>query len=431
MNMLEIITKKRDGLTLGSAELKFVADGAADHSISDHQLSAFLMAVYFRGLDSTETALLTRHMTDTGERSKVVPGSVDKHSTGGVGDKTTLVIAPIAASCGVPVAKLSGRGLGFSGGTIDKLESIPGFRTSLSPTEFAQFVARDGIALASATSNTAPADKRLYAIRDVTATVESLPLIASSIMSKKLASGADAIVLDVKYGSGAFMKTPEAATELADAMIRIGRDNGRRMSAAVTSMVQPLGLAVGNALEVREALETLQGGGPSDFVELCVLLAAMMLRAANIAPTLDECKAMAQSAITSGRAMDKFRRMLENQGGDTSVIDHPERLAVSGFSAEIRAECDGFVAEIDGYDIGNASVASGAGRLDKDDAIDYGAGIQLAKKIGDAVKQGETLATVYASDETKLEAAVERAISAFALSESEVSAVEVVHAVIE
>jgi len=412
MNILDLIIKKRNGIELDSEELNFIANGAASGTLPDYQLSAFLMAVYFCGMTDRETAVFTRHMADTGDTAPVLSGSVDKHSTGGVGDKTTLVISPIAASCGARVAKLSGRGLGFSGGTIDKLESIPGFDTALSPTEFAHFVELDRIALSGATGNTAPADKRLYALRDVTGTVESLPLIASSIMSKKLASGADAIVLDVKYGSGAFMKTTDDAEKLAEAMIRIGRENGRKMSAAVTAMEQPLGLAVGNALEVKEAIETLNGGGPEDFRELCMVLASLMLLSGSVGRTLEECREMAEASVKSGAALAKFRKMVENQRGDVSVIDNPEKLALSPLSAEVKAESDGYVTALRGDTIGEASVIAGAGRTVKDAPIDHGAGILLKRRLGDAVRKGDTLAVVYASDEAKLKAASEHAAKA-------------------
>jgi len=431
VNLQELIIKKRDGLELSDDELKFIAFGAADGSLVDYQLAAFLMAVFFKGMTERETAVFTRHMADTGDTAPVVPGSVDKHSTGGVGDKTTLVIGPVAAACGVHVAKLSGRGLGFSGGTIDKLEAIPGFDTALDPADFARFVERDGIALSGATGNVAPADKRLYALRDVTGTVESLPLIASSIMSKKLASGADSIVLDVKYGSGAFMKTPEDALKLAEAMIKIGRDNGRKMSAAVTAMEQPLGGMVGNALEVHEAITAMRGLGPADFRELCIVLSGLMLKAAGKGSTLGECKAMAADAIDSGKAMAKFRRMLENQGGDVRVTEDTSLLPVCPYKREIKAECDGYVSTLRGDIIGEASVLSGAGRLKKSDPIDHGAGIALTHKLGHKVKAGQTLCIVYAPDENKLNAAAEKAAQAFAISDTPTAVPKLIYEIIE
>ena len=431
VNLRDITVKKRDGLELTDDELKYVAFGAADGSLVDYQLAAFLMAVYFKGMTERETAVLTRFMADTGDTAPVVPGSVDKHSTGGVGDKTTLVIGPIAASLGVHVAKLSGRGLGFSGGTIDKLEAIPGFNTSLDPTDFALFVERDGIALSGATGNVAPADKRLYALRDVTGTVESLPLIASSIMSKKLASGADAIVLDVKYGSGAFMKTPEDALKLAEAMIKIGRDNGRQMSAAVTAMEQPLGAMVGNALEVNEAITTMRGLGPADFRELCVVLSALMLKAAGKGSSLAECRAMAENALDDGSAMAKFRRMLENQGGDVRVCDDTSLLKVCPFKREIKAERDGFITGLRGDIVGEASVVSGAGRVTKSDAIDHGAGIALTRKIGCSVKCGDTLALVYAPDEDRLARAAEMTAAAYTIGDTYAEAPKLIYEIIE
>ena len=400
MRMYDIIAKKRDGGTLSADEIEAFVSGCVAGDIPDYQASALLMAIYFQGMSKEETAALTLAMARSGETVDLsgIPGvKVDKHSTGGVGDKTTLIAAPIVASLGVRVAKMSGRGLGFTGGTIDKLEAIPGLRTSLSREEFFGIVRRVGVSVIGQSGNLVPADKKLYALRDVTATVESLPLIASSIMSKKLAAGSDCILLDVKTGSGAFMKTEEDSIRLARTMVEIGEAAGKKTIALVTDMDRPLGRAVGNALEVAEACETLRGRGPEDLTELSLCLAADMLVLAGNG-SLEECRAMAERAISNGTAFAKLKEMAAAQGGDTSVLDDPSKFPPAKVSLEVSAPQDGFVFSMDTQRLGAASVLLGAGREKKEDSVDFSAGILLHKKPGDPVRAGETLATLYSSD---------------------------------
>ena len=419
MNIVDIILKKRDGQTLTDEEIQYFVDGVKMKTIPDYQISALLMAIYFSGMDGREVAGLTREMACSGDRlsfPELRHPIVDKHSSGGVGDKTSLVIAPVVAACGLPIAKLSGRGLGFTGGTIDKLESIPGFRTEISEKEFTQFVARDGIAIIGQSADIAPVDKVLYALRDVTGTVDSLPLIAASIMSKKLADGSDAIVLDVKYGSGAFMKTPEEAISLAKAMVGIGEDNGKKTIALVTDMTQPLGCAVGNAMEVKEALDTLSGEGPADFRAECYALAEAMLIAGECAKNQEEAKSLVHEAITSGKALAKFKAMVKNQGGDVTYIDDPSRFPKATHSLAGRAEQDGTVSAINAETIGKSSLLLGAGRRRTEDRIDPAVGLYVYKKVGDPVKKGEVLFTVESNDETKGAEAVALAQSAYTLT---------------
>ena len=433
MNMEEIIRRKRDGHTLTTEEIRWFVKGYTDGDIPDYQASALLMAIYFQKLSREETFALTEAMRVSGDvvDLSAIPGiKVDKHSTGGVGDKTTLIVAPIAAACGVPVAKMSGRGLGFTGGTVDKLESIPGFRTTLSPEEFMEQVREIGIAVIGQSGHITPADKKLYALRDVTGTVENMSLIASSIMSKKLAAGSDAIVLDVKCGSGAFMKTVEDARVLGSLMCEIGENAGRRTIAAITDMSQPLGLAVGNALEVREAIEVLQGGGPADIAELSVKLAAAMIYLGGRARTFEEGSHMAQRALSGGAGLLKLRDLIAHQGGDPAVTEDPELLSPSPVKKEIRAKRNAYVHSIDAEGIGLASQHSGAGRVVKEDRIDPGAGILLARKVGDRVKKGELLATVYASSRKKAENAAAEAERAFVLEHDKVHAPELLHDVL-
>ncbi len=361
-------------------------------------MSAFLMAVYFKGMSKEETVCLTKVMRDSGDVADLTGISgikVDKHSTGGVGDKTTLIVAPAAAACGVPIAKMSGRGLGFTGGTVDKLEAIPGYKTSLEREEFTNQVNDVGIALIGQTGHIAPADKKIYALRDVTATVENLSLITSSIMSKKLASGSDAIVLDVKCGRGAFMKDEASAAELAALMVEIGNAAGKKTMALITDMDQPLGNAVGNTLEVIEAIETLKGKGPSDITELSIELAAMMIFAGEKASDLDEARKMAKEAVTGGAGLDKLRALIEAQGGDSSVIDDYSLLPQCDKVYEVKAEEEGYITQIDAMGIGIASQHTGAGRARKEDDIDPGAGIVLKVKVGSMVRKGDVLALVY------------------------------------
>lgn len=408
MNMVDIITKKRDGGELSPEEIHFFIDNYVKDSIPDYQASALLMAIYFRGLSRAETFALTEAMEFSGDVEDLsdLPGvKVDKHSTGGVGDKTTLVVAPVAAAAGVTVAKMSGRGLGFTGGTADKLEAIPGFRTRLQPEEFRRQLEELGLAVITQTGSITPADKKIYALRDVTGTVESPGLIASSIMSKKLAAGSDGIVLDVKCGSGALLKDLAEAENLAELMIDIGRKAGRKMVAVISDMSQPLGRAVGNALEVEEAVQVLKGGGPEDLRQLCLELAGEMIWIGGRAESFQEGKETAEQVLSDGRALEKFREMVRHQGGDDRIIEEPERMGSSRYSRDVLAGRAGFVAEMAAQEIGRASQHLGAGRLRKEDEIDFTAGIRMHVRIGNFVKEGDVLATLYGADSRKLEEA--------------------------
>ena len=407
MRMYDVIKKKRDGGVLSAEEIRAFVEGYTNGSIPDYQAAALCMAIYFRGMNDEETTELTLAVRDSGEKLDVsgIKGlRVDKHSTGGVGDKTSLVVAPIVASLGLTVAKMSGRGLGHTGGTVDKLEAIPGFCTDLAVSEFERIVNETGIAIVGQSATLAPADKKLYALRDVTATVDSMPLIASSIMGKKLAADDDCIVLDVKTGSGSFMKNLEDSRTLAKLMVAIGKRAGKRISALITDMDRPLGYAVGNSLEVVEAIETLQGKGPEDLLELSLALAAQILFLADKG-TLDECRAMAQDAITSGRALDTFARMVAAQGGNADFIYHPENFAKAPYVREVKLTESGYIAAVNTEQYGLASLLLGAGRNTKADKIDLSAGYLLKKKTGDAVKAGDTLAVLYASREDLFDAA--------------------------
>ena len=432
MEMLDIIMKKRNGGKLSREEIAFAVNGFTKGEIPDYQMSAFLMAVYFKGMDADETFELTDVMRLSGDivdLSRIKGVKVDKHSTGGVGDKTTLIVAPIVASRGVPVAKMSGRGLGFSGGTIDKLEAIRGYRTELTEKEFFEQIDRIGIALIGQTGMITPADKKIYALRDVTGTVENMSLIASSIMSKKLAAGSDAIVLDVKCGSGAFMHNIDDARELARIMCEIGDSAGKKTVAMITDMDQPLGNAVGNALEVEEAVQTLKGEGPEDITELSVRLAGMMI-ALSRGITPEEGTDIARGAITDGSALEKLKELVAAQGGDTAVIDDTSLLPKAECSMEIKAGKGGFVTKIDAEKIGIASRMTGAGREKKDDVIDPAAGIMLRKKRGDITKPGEVLAVLYGKDRDVLAAAAETAGAAFEITESEPEKVDLIKEII-
>jgi pyrimidine-nucleoside phosphorylase len=407
LGMVEIISKKKHGEALTREEIRFFVEGYTSGRIPDYQAAALLMAICFQGMSEEETAELTQAMMESGDVVDLssIPGiKVDKHSTGGVGDKTTLVIGPIVASCGIPVAKMSGRGLGHTGGTIDKLESIPGFCTALSTERFLQNVRDIGLSVVGQTGNLVPADKKLYALRDVTATVDNISLIASSIMSKKLAAGSDAIVLDVKTGSGAFMKTLDDAIALAQAMVSIGEHMGRRTLALITDMDRPLGRAIGNALEVKEAIATLQGNGPGDLTEVCLHLAANMLYLAGKG-SLVECMALAQAAVESGRALAKLRDMVQAQDGDVRVIDDPSLFPEAPVVKEVKVEHDGWVSRINTEECGLASVLLGAGRQKLGDEIDCSAGIVLEANLGSRVAAGETIAKLYTSDPSLLPAA--------------------------
>lgn len=408
MRMEEIIRKKRDGGRLSPEEIRFVVQGTVSGEIPDYQLSALLMAIWFVGMDPEETACLTLEMADSGPRVDLsrIPGfKVDKHSTGGVGDKTTLVAVPIAAACGVPCPKMSGRGLGHTGGTADKLEAIPGFRTGLTEQEFFDTVAKAGMSLMTQTGEAAPADKRLYALRDVTATVDSLPLIAASVMSKKIASGCDGVVLDVKAGSGAFMPDVASAEKLARLMCRIGEKAGLKVSALITNMDEPLGNTVGNAIEVEEAMDALKGGGPADLRELSLSLAAEMVFLAGKG-SRDCCRKMAEDALDSGKALECFRKMVACQGGDADAVLKP--FPLGEYTLDILAEQSGYLTSMQTDEIGRTAVLLGAGRSKKDDPIDLKAGIRIFKKTGDFVQQGEALARFYASQEDLLPPAAEK-----------------------
>lgn len=409
MRMYDIIAKKRDGGTLNREELSFAVNGYVAGDVPDYQMSALLMAIYLRGMTDEETAVLTDVMARSGDMvdlSAIAGIKADKHSTGGVGDKTTLIAAPMAAACGIPIAKMSGRGLGFTGGTVDKLESIPGYRTALPEEEFFGIVNEVGISLIGQSGELAVADKKIYALRDVTATVDSLPLIASSIMSKKIAAGADAILLDVKAGSGAFMKTEQDALALAQTMVDIGAGAGKRTAALITDMNQPLGRTAGNAIEVAEAVETLHGNGPADLTELCIHLAGNMLWLADKGE-LSDCLAMAKATLADGSAFQKLRAMVQRQGGDVSYLDHPEKLPCAPAYA-VQAEQDGFVAAMQTEEIGAVAGMLGAGRERKEDKVDPAAGIRFVKKIGEPVQRGETLAFLYTNRPDQVAQASER-----------------------
>lgn len=411
MRMYDIITKKRDGKKLTKEEIDFFIKGYTAGDIPDYQASALAMAIYFKGMDSEETANLTMAMAHSGDVLDLSPIKgikVDKHSTGGVGDKTSLVLGPMVAALGIPVAKMSGRGLGHTGGTIDKLESFPGFVTGIGEETFFKNVNEIKIAIAGQTGNLAPADKKLYALRDVTGTVESIPLIAGSIMSKKIAAGADVIVLDVKTGSGAFMKTKEDALALAKAMVDIGNNVGRRTMAVVSSMEEPLGYAVGNSLEVIEAINTLKGEGPEDLLELCLTLGSHMVVGAGIADDEAKARAMLIDVIENGSALKKLAELVEYQNGDANAVYNTELLPKASIVKEFVSGYDGYVSNIQCLDVGNCAMILGGGRETKESIIDLSVGIVLNKKVGDYVKKGESLATFYANDENKLKQAFER-----------------------
>ncbi|MGG1619322.1 pyrimidine-nucleoside phosphorylase [Paenibacillus sp. NRS-1782] len=402
MRMVDLIEKKRDGKELTTEEINFIIQGYTQGEIPDYQVSALAMSIFFKDMTERERADLTMamvHSGDTIDLSAIEGVKVDKHSTGGVGDTTTLVLAPLVAALDIPVAKMSGRGLGHTGGTIDKLEAIAGFHVEISKDEFVDLVNRSKIAVIGQSGNLTPADKKLYALRDVTATVNSIPLIASSIMSKKIAAGSDAIVLDVKTGAGAFMKTVDDAKELAHAMVSIGNNVGRKTMAVISDMSQPLGLAIGNSLEVKEAIDTLRGQGPKDLEELCMALGSQMVFLAGKANSLEDAEEKLKEVIHNGKALEKFKEFIANQGGDASVVDHPERLPQAQYLIEVPAKQDGLVAEIVADEIGTAAMLLGAGRATKESEIDLAVGLMLNKKVGDAVKVGDSLVTIHANRE--------------------------------
>ncbi len=433
MRMVDLIIKKRDGLAHTDAELAYIVKGISDGSLPDYQISAWLMAVVLKGMTDHETAMLTHLMMHSGETidlSDIRGITVDKHSTGGVGDKTSLALGPMVAACGVKVAKMSGRGLGHTGGTLDKLEAIPGVSIAMSRDQFVHQVNDIGLAIIGQTGSLVPADKKLYALRDVTGTVESMPLIAGSIMSKKLASGADTILLDVKFGQGAFMKTLEDARALAKTMVAIGKSLKRDTRAIITDMQQPLGLAVGNILEVQEAVDTLKGKGPADFVELCLAAGSIMLMQAQVAPSLAVARTMLEHTIKDGSAYKKLLAMIAAQGGDTSYLDQPSQFPVAHRLIDIKADQSGYVKEINALTIGESSTKLGAGRAKKEDVIDYTAGIVLKTKVGQPVAIGTSLAVVH-TNKDDIDDILQAIKAAFVIQKEPVKPGPIVYEVIE
>lgn len=422
MRMYDLIMKKRNGSVLSKEEIFFLVKGFTDGTIPDYQMSAMMMAVYFQGMTEAETLYLTLAMQHSGEvldLSAISGIKVDKHSTGGVGDKTSLALTPMVAACGIKVAKMSGRGLGHTGGTIDKLESFPGFSTEISTEQFFENVEKNGIAIMGQTKDLAPADKKLYALRDVTATVDNMSLIASSIMSKKLAAGADAIVLDVKTGSGAFMKTEADAFALAEEMVKIGKNAGKETVAVVSDMDQPLGEAVGNILEVKEAIATLNGKGPKDFETLCLTLGSHMLVAGKAAENEEQAEKMLREVIENGKALEKLAQFIESQGGDASYVYEPDKFESAAIIEDITAPKDGYISAVNCEEIGNCSLVLGGGRETKESSIDLTVGLVLKKKKGAYVRKGEVLAQIYGNDRAKTDSAKERFLNAFIFSDKE------------
>ena len=433
MRMYDIILKKRANLPLSDKEIRFVIDGYVNGEIPDYQVSALLMTIVFNGMNARELGTLTLAMAQSGnmvDLSNIDGITVDKHSTGGVGDKTTLIIAPLVAACGGKVAKMSGRGLGHTGGTIDKMESIPNLKVSLEKDAFINQVNKIGLAVIGQSEGLAPADKKLYALRDVTGTVDSIPLIASSVMSKKLASGAQAILLDVKVGSGAFMKNIEDARELAKAMVDIGKENGRSVKAILTDMDRPLGHDIGNALEIREVIDTLKGHGPEDLTHECIIMAAHMLVLSHICD-YETALSRVQEALDSGVALERLRMMIDAQGGDSRVIDDESLLAIGKFTYDVTAPQDGYITHMNTEQCGIASVMLGAGRTVKDGPIDYSAGIVMHKKTGDAVRMGERIATLYASDESLFTNAAQTYLAAITIGNTAPKVVDTILDVVE
>ena len=433
MRMYDIILKKRANLPLTDEEIRFVIDGYVNGEIPDYQVSALLMTIVFNGMNARELGTLTLAMAQSGnmvDLSNIDGITVDKHSTGGVGDKTTLIIAPLVAACGGKVAKMSGRGLGHTGGTIDKMESIPNLKVSLEKDAFINQVNQIGLAVIGQSEGLAPADKKLYALRDVTGTVDSIPLIASSVMSKKLASGAQAILLDVKVGSGAFMKNIEDARELAKAMVDIGKENGRSVKAILTDMDRPLGHAIGNALEIREVIDTLKGHGPEDLTHECIIMAAHMLVLSHMCD-YETALNRVQQALDSGVALERLRLMVDAQGGDSRVIDDESILTIGQFTYDVIAPQDGYITHMNTEQCGIASVMLGAGRTVKDGPIDYSAGIVMHKKTGDAVRMGERIATLYASDESLFTNAAQTYLAAITIGNTAPKVVDTILDIVE
>lgn len=434
MRMYDVIAKKRDGLELSTEEINFFVTGLTKGEIPDYQASALLMAIFLQKMTNRETVDLTYAMMKSGDMvdlSGIQGIKVDKHSTGGVGDTTTLILGPMVAACGVPVAKMSGRGLGHTGGTLDKLESIEGFSIEVSPEDFIDNVNEHKIAVIGQSKNIAPADKKLYALRDVTATVDNISLIAASVMSKKLAAGSDAIVLDVKMGSGAFVKTFDGAIELSKAMVDIGTSMGRNTIGVITDMEQPLGFAIGNALEVKEAIDTLKGVGPADLTELCKRLASYMVFLGEGAKSVSEARVMVEENLKNGNAFEKFKEFVRIQKGNVAVIENPDLLPTCELIVEVKSVEEGFISRIKSDDVGIAAMVLGAGRENMDTVLDMGAGIVLKKKVGDFVKAGDVIATLYTNKADKLEDATKRLLGAYSFSQTEVKAPVLIHAVVK
>jgi pyrimidine-nucleoside phosphorylase len=433
MRTVDVIAHKRDGMALSAEEIDSMVQGYVEGTIPDYQVAAWLMAIVLRGMDRQETIDLTMSMVRSGEQldlQDIAPFVADKHSTGGVGDKTTLVVAPLVAAAGVKLGKMSGRGLGFTGGTLDKLESIPGFRADLSTAEFRSQLQGIGLVVTGQTEGLVPADGKLYALRDVTATVNSLPLIASSIMSKKIAAGTNGIVLDVKVGHGAFMQTEEEALDLATLMVHIGTKMGRKVRAVISDMTQPLGDAVGNALELKEAIETLHGRGPADFRRHCLTISSQLLLVAGVVQDAGEAQGELEHVLDTRRAWAKFKEWIEAQGGDVAYVDEPERLSQARFISELPAPHTGYVADLDAREIGLTSMLLGGGRAKKGDVIDHAVGVVLHTKIGERVEKGQSLMTVHANDEGKLAGAQQRLLAAYEWSEGPVDAPPLVHRIV-
>lgn len=434
MRMYDLIAKKRNGEELTREEIQFFISNYTNGNIPDYQVSALLMAIFFQKMNSRETADLTMAMVSSGDildLSNIEGIKVDKHSTGGVGDTTTLVLGPMVAALGIPVAKMSGRGLGHTGGTIDKLESFTGFSVEMTNEEFMKNVNNIKLAVGGQTGDLAPADKKLYALRDVTATVDNISLIASSIMSKKIAAGADCIVLDVKVGDGAFMKTSEAAFELANEMVTIGKNVGRETIAVISDMDQPLGFAVGNALEVKEAIDTLKGVGPKDLMELCLTIGSQMVVLAKKANTTDEARKMLMDTINSGSALGKLKEFVTAQGGDASCIDNTDKLPQAQYILEVKSNCKGAVKKINAENIGLVAMELGAGRATKESIIDLAVGIVLSKKRGDKVEEGETIAYVHGNDETKTRDAAKKILENYIIEENFVDTTPLVYGIVK
>lgn len=432
MRMVDIIEKKRNGEELTTAEIRFFVEGYTDGTIPDYQASALCMAIYFKDMTDRERADLTMAMVESGDQinlTSIAGVKVDKHSTGGVGDTTTLPLAAMVAAVGVPVAKMSGRGLGHTGGTIDKLEAIEGFHVELSSEEFSKQVNEIGMAVIGQSGNLTPADKKLYALRDVTGTVSSIPLIAGSIMSKKIAAGADAIVLDVKTGDGAFMKTVEDSIKLAEAMVKIGNSVGRKTMAIISDMSQPLGYAIGNALEVQEAIDTLKGKGPADLNELCYTLGSQMVVLGGKAKTIEEARKMLEEVVANGAALEILKKFIAAQGGDASVVDDPSRLPQAKFKFEVPAKQAGYISKIEADDIGTAAMLLGAGRATKESEIDLAVGLVLHKKVGDQVEVGDSLMTIHANSEN-VDTVLEKIYAHVFISSEKVEAPKLIEAII-